>query len=78
MLVKRVTVAKHAEVVTAYCIAFAAELGTGQALCYQRTLAVGEVVGLNNCEKWPRAKQSKRNGPNTTKYSRLKMAGDWP
>ena len=46
MLAKRVTVAKHAELVTAYCKACAEELATGQVLCYQRTLAVGEVVGL--------------------------------
>ena len=46
VLVKRVTVAKHAEIVTAYCKACAEELDTGQVLCYQRTLAVGELVGL--------------------------------
>ena len=40
------TVAGRAEVVTAYCTACADELRTHQALCFQRSLAVGEVVGV--------------------------------
>ena len=48
VLVKRITVAAHAELITAFCTACAEELQTGQVLCYQRTLAKGEVVGLKN------------------------------
>ena len=44
--VKRVIVARQAELLTAFCKACAEELNTGQVLCYQRTLATGEVVGL--------------------------------
>ena len=47
VLVKRVTVAKQAELITAFCTTCAAELDTPQVLCYQRTLAKGEVVGLD-------------------------------
>ena len=46
MLVKRVVVANRAEIITSFCLTCAEELRTGQALCYQRTLAKGEVVGL--------------------------------
>ena len=46
VLVKRVTVARHAELITAFCTACAGEIGTAQVLCYQRTLANGEVVGV--------------------------------
>ena len=42
MLVKRIIVAAHAELITAFCTACAEELQTGQVLCYQRT--------------WPRAR----------------------
>ena len=50
MLVKRIIVAARAELITAFCTACAEELQTGQVLCYQRTLAKGEVVGLNGTE----------------------------
>ena len=40
------TVANRAELITAYCVACAESIGTHQVLCYQRNLAVGEVVGL--------------------------------
>ena len=30
---------------SAYCLACAEDLGTGQVVCYQRTRAIGEVVG---------------------------------
>ena len=43
--VRRVTVAKHAEIIATFCTACADEIGTAQVLCYQRTLATGEVVG---------------------------------
>ena len=45
-LVRRITVSKQAEVITAFCTACAQAQNTGQVLCYQRTLANGEVVGL--------------------------------
>ena len=45
-LVRRITVANRAELITAYCTACAESIGTGQVLCYQRNLAIGEVVGL--------------------------------
>ena len=40
------TVANRAELITAFCTACAESIGTHQVLCYQRNLAVGEVVGL--------------------------------
>ena len=46
VLVKRIIVAKHAELITAFCTTCAGEIGTAQVLCYQRTLANGEVVGV--------------------------------
>ncbi len=49
VLVKRVTVANRAELLTAFCQTCAAEKDTSQVLCYQRTLAKGEVVGLKTC-----------------------------
>ena len=45
-LVRRITVANRAELITAYCVTCAQTIGTEQVLCYQRNLAVGEVVGL--------------------------------
>ena len=47
VLVKRVTVAKRAELLTAFCKTCAQDKDTGQVMCFQRTLAKGEVVGLN-------------------------------
>ena len=46
VLVRRVTIARDAELITAFCTACAKERGTHQVLCYQRSLAVGEVVGI--------------------------------
>lgn len=46
MLVRRMTVANRAELLTAYCVVCAESIETGQVLCYQRNLAIGEVVGL--------------------------------
>ena len=46
VLVKRVTVSKRAELLTAFCKACAREKETDQVMCFQRTLAKGEVVGL--------------------------------
>ena len=46
VLVRRMTVANRAELITAYCTACAESMGTDQVLCFQRNLAIGEVVGL--------------------------------
>ncbi len=46
VLVKRIVVAKQAELLTTFCQTCAEEKDTAQILCYQRTLAKGEVVGL--------------------------------
>lgn len=51
VLVRRMTVAKAAELTTAFCTACAEELDTTQVLCYLRSLAVGEVVGLETGRK---------------------------
>jgi hypothetical protein len=49
VLVKRVVVANRAELLTAFCTACAREKDTAQVLCFQRTLAKGEVLGLKSC-----------------------------
>ena len=46
VLVRRVTVVRNAELLTTFCTACADEVGTSQVMCYQRTLATGEVVGV--------------------------------
>ena len=46
VLLKRITVASRAELITAFCTRCAEDKQTGQVLCYQRTLAKGEVIGL--------------------------------
>ena len=46
VLVRRMVVASHAELITAFCIPRAESLHTHQVLCYQRNVGVGEVVGL--------------------------------
>ena len=46
MLVRRMTVASGAELITAFCVACAESIGTAQVLCFQRNLAIGEVVGI--------------------------------
>ena len=51
VLIKRITVANRAELLTAFCKTCAEEKHTSQVLCFQRTLAKGEVVGLNACAK---------------------------
>ncbi len=48
VLVRRVTVAKHTEIVTAFCVACAEAAQTAQVLCYQRSRAIGEVVGIKS------------------------------
>ena len=47
MLVRRMTVASRAELITAFCVACAESIGTAQVLCFQRNLAIGEVVGID-------------------------------
>ena len=42
MLVRRMTVANRAELITAFCTVCAESIETHQVLCYQRNLAVGE------------------------------------
>ena len=51
MLVRRMTVANHAELITAFCVACAGSIGTHQVLCYQRNVAIGEVVGIDTRHK---------------------------
>ena len=51
MLVRRMTVANRAELITAFCTTCAQSIGTGQVLCYQRNLAIGEVVGIEATRK---------------------------
>ena len=47
MLVRRIAVARDADIVTAYCSTCARRIRTGQVLCFQQTHGVGEVVGIN-------------------------------
>ena len=44
VLVRRMVVASHAELITAFCIPCAESMSTHQVLCYQRNVGVGEVV----------------------------------
>ena len=44
--VRRIMVAQQAELITAFCKACANEKNTDQVLCYQRTLATGELIGM--------------------------------
>ena len=46
VLVRRMTVARNAEIVAAYCTACTKGMRTSQVVCYQRNVAVGEVVGI--------------------------------
>ena len=52
MLVRRMTVANRAELITAFCVACAESIGTAQMLCFQRNLAIGEVVGIETGHKY--------------------------
>ena len=51
MLVRRMTVANRAELITAFCTSCAEGIRTGQVLCYQRNLAIGEVIGIETVHK---------------------------
>ena len=46
VLVRRMTVSRHAETVMAFCGSCAEAAQTAQVLCYQRSRAIGEVVGI--------------------------------
>ncbi len=50
ILVRRITVARDADIVTVYCTTCASRLRTSQALCFQQTHGVGEVVGINDTD----------------------------
>ena len=45
ILVKKVIVAAKPEIITLFCKNCAEDKNTGQAMCYHRTLATGELVG---------------------------------
>ncbi len=51
VLVRRITVANRAELITAYCVPCAESIGTHQVLCYQRNRAIGEMLGLKPTHK---------------------------
>ena len=51
VLVRRMTVANRAELITAFCTTCAESMGTPQVLCFQRNLAIGEVVGIDTRHK---------------------------
>ena len=48
VLVRRMVVARAAELITVFCTACAEEIGTRQVACYQRNTAGGEVVGISS------------------------------
>ena len=62
VLVKRVTVASRAELLTAFCVQCAKDKQTDQVLCFQRTLAKGEVVGLKHYSNGHHANGNHTNG----------------
>ena len=47
VLLRRMVVARGAELITVFCVACAKEMGTRQVACFQRNTAVGEVVGIS-------------------------------
>ena len=48
VLVRRMVVARAAELITVFCTQCAEEMNTRQVACYQRNTAVGEVVGISS------------------------------
>ncbi len=46
VLIRRMVVARAAELITVFCTACATEMETAQVACCQRNTGVGEVVGL--------------------------------
>ena len=51
VLVRRMVVANHAELITAFGTACAESMNTHQVLCYQRNVGVGEVVGVQTLQE---------------------------
>ena len=51
VMLKRITVSNKAELITAFCKACAKDKDTNQVLCYQRSLAKGEIVGLRAAQE---------------------------
>ena len=47
VLLRRMVVARGAELITVFCTACAREMNTRQVACFQRNTAVGEVVGIS-------------------------------
>ena len=47
VLLRRMVVARSAELITVFCTKCAEEMKTAQVACYQRNTAVGEVVGIS-------------------------------
>ena len=47
VLLRRMVVARAAELITVFCTACARQMNTRQVACYQRNTAVGEVVGIS-------------------------------
>ena len=47
MLLRRMVVARGAELITVFCTECAREMNTRQVACFQRNTAVGEVVGIS-------------------------------
>ena len=51
ILVRRISIARDADIVTAYCSTCATRLRTSQVLCFQQTHGIGEVVGISKVDK---------------------------
>ncbi len=47
VLLRRMVVARAAELITVFCVACAEEMSASQVACFQRNTAVGEVVGIS-------------------------------
>ena len=47
VLLRRMVVARSAELITVFCTACAREMNTAQVACFLRNTAVGEVVGIS-------------------------------
>ena len=47
VLLRRMVVARGAELITVFCTRCAEEMNTRQVACFQRNTAVGEVVGIS-------------------------------
>ena len=75
VLVRRMVVANHAELITAFCTACAESIGTHQVLCYQRNVGVGEVVGCRpNAREHRHRRLTRRTTPNTKGEVDMRLA----